>query len=232
MAISAIIPALNEEAIIGETVKALRVVSEISEIIVVDDGSRDRTAAEAALAGADRVLILAENRGKGGALAAGVEVAQGEIICFVDADLGATAAEFAHLLKPVLHGEADMAVAQFPAVKYSAGLGLVKRLASWGIHALSGYLTSSPLSGQRVLRRCVWEKALSARNGFGVEVALTVDCLRHGFTVAEVPLMMSHRQTGRNWHGFRHRGKQFIHVSRTLFHLWLNGRVNGREKQE
>ncbi|MBS3900424.1 MAG: glycosyltransferase family 2 protein [Dethiobacter sp.] len=224
MAISAIIPALNEETRIGETVKALRAVSEISEIIVVDDGSRDRTAAEAAQAGADRVLVLTKNRGKGEALAAGAALAQGEIFCFVDADLGATAAEFAYLLKPVLRGEADMAVAGFPAGRRSAGIGLVKRLASWGIHALSGYLPVSPLSGQRVLRRCVWEKAASARNGFGVEVGLTVDCVRHGYTVAEIPLLMTHRETGRNWHGFRHRGKQFVHVSRALLRLWLNRR--------
>ncbi|MBS3887074.1 MAG: glycosyltransferase family 2 protein [Dethiobacter sp.] len=228
MAISAIIPALNEEASIGKTVKALRLVSEISQIIVVDDGSRDRTAAEAEQAGADYVLVLAENRGKGGALAAGVELAHGEIFCFVDADLGATAAEFVHLVKPVLQGEADMAVAQFPAGRRSAGFGLVKRLASWGIYALSGYLPASPLSGQRVLQRGVWEKAVSFRDGFGVEVGLTVACVRHGYTVTEVPLSMTHRETGRNWQGFSHRGKQFIDVSRTLFRLW----VNRREKPE
>jgi len=228
MAISAIIPAFNEERKIGETVKALRVVREISEIIVVDDGSRDRTAAEAKQAGADHVLILPENRGKGGALAAGVALANGEILCFVDADLGATAAEFVSLVKPVLLGEADMAVAQFPAGSRSAGLGLVKGLASWGIHALSGYLSVSPLSGQRVLRRRVWEKALFARDGFGVEVGLTIDCIRHGYTVTEVPLTMTHRETGRDWQGIKHRGKQFIHVSLTLFRLW----VNGREKAE
>jgi len=228
MAISAIIPAFNEERNIGETVKALRLVREISEIIVVDDGSRDRTAAEAEQAGADYVLILPENRGKGGALAAGVELAHGEIFCFVDADLGATAVEFVSLVKPVLQGEADMAVAQFPAGRRSAGLGLVKGLASWGIHALAGYLTTSPLSGQRVLRRSVWEKAQSAREGFGVEVGLTVDCVRYGYIVTEVPLTMTHRETGRDWQGFRHRGKQFIHVSRALFRLW----VNGREKPE
>jgi glycosyltransferase involved in cell wall biosynthesis len=225
MGVTAIIPAFNEEARIGETIGGLLRVAEITEIIVVDDGSIDQTAQIGKLSGAHRVISLPQNIGKGGALARGVKAAQYDILCFVDADLGASAAEFATLLTPVLRGEVDMTVARFPAATRPAGIGLVKRLAVWGIERLSGYIPASPLSGQRVLKRIVWDKAICARDGFGVEVGLTVDCVRQGFTMREIPVKMHHRETGRDLQGFRHRGRQFVQVSRTLWRLWTNRRV-------
>jgi hypothetical protein len=225
MKISAVIPAYNEEARIGETVRALASVASICEIIVVDDGSLDQTAREAEAAGAHRVIVLDRNEGKGGALARGVIASCGEVLCFVDADLGASAAEFAVLLGPVMQGEADMVVAAFPQALQKCGLGLVKGMAVWGIGKLAGFRPSAPLSGQRVLKRAVWEQALCARDGFGVEVGLTVDCLRNGFTLVEIPVTMWHRETGRDWQGFTHRGRQFVQVSRTLWRLWLKRRV-------
>lgn len=223
--ISAIIPAFNEEQSIGRTIAALRQISGIDEIIVVDDGSSDRTAGAAAQAGAGQVIRLEKNRGKGHALAVGARQARGDILCFADADLGDTAGEFAKLLLPVLQAEADMTVARFPPPRRRAGMGLVKGLAGYGIYRLSGYRPNSPLSGQRVLRRCVWEAAAHAREGFGVEVGLTVGCLRAGFRLTEVPVRMSHRETGRDWHGLAHRGKQFLHVLRTLWRLKKKERV-------
>lgn len=220
MQISAIIPAYNEEDRIAETIKALQGIEAISEIIVVDDASLDQTAKKSQEAGAGVVLRLAKNGGKGGALAQGARLARGDVLCFVDADLGASAMEFAKLIEPVVSHEADMVVALFPQAVRPAGVGLVKRLATFGIRYLSGYQPASPLSGQRVLKRAVWEQALCVCDGFGVEVGLTVQCVQNGFTVKEVPVVMSHRETGRNIQGFKHRGRQFVQVSQTLWRLW------------
>lgn len=225
MLISAIVPAFNEEARIGDTIRALCAIPEIHEVIVVDDGSTDRTTDKAREAGAHQVISLALNRGKGGALACGADVACGDVLCFVDADLGASATEFVKLIEPVKRGEVDMVVASFPPAKRRAGIGLVKGLAVWGIQQLSGFRSQAPLSGQRVLKRKIWEQAVCARDGFGVEVGLTVDCLRHGYTMREVPVLMVHRETGRDLQGFKHRGRQFVQVSRTLWRLWLKRRV-------
>ncbi|MDW7652358.1 MAG: glycosyltransferase family 2 protein [Bacillota bacterium] len=225
MKISAIIPAYNEELRIGDTVRALLSVPEINEIIVVDDGSADQTAVRAKEAGAQRVIVLDKNRGKGGALSRGVEEAKGDVLCFVDGDLGSSAGQFGKLLVPVLQGDADMVVASFPRAKRPAGIGLVRGVAVWGINKLAGFRPTAPLSGQRVLRRDIWDKALCARDGFGVEVGLTVDCLRNGFRMKEIPVNMSHRESGRDWQGFKHRGKQFVSVSRTLLRLWVKRRV-------
>ena len=123
MQVSAIIPAYNEAAVIGATIRALQKIPELAEILVIDDGSEDLTAAQALLAGA-AVRRLPQNVGKGGALQEGVRLAQGEILCFVDADLGQSAVEFRHLLRPVLAGEADMTVAVFPPAARPGGFGL------------------------------------------------------------------------------------------------------------
>ncbi|NLN53852.1 MAG: glycosyltransferase family 2 protein [Firmicutes bacterium] len=219
MQVSAIIPAYNEAAVIGATIRALQKIPELAEILVIDDGSEDLTAAQALLAGA-AVRRLPQNVGKGGALQEGVRLAQGEILCFVDADLGQSAVEFRHLLRPVLAGEADMTVAVFPPAARPGGFGLVKGLAGYGVNKLAGYQSLAPLSGQRVLRREVWESLQTLPFGFGVEVGLTVECLRQGYRLQEIPVQMTHRETGRDLSGFKHRGRQFLHLLRTLIQLW------------
>lgn len=217
--VSAVIPAYNEESRIGDTIRALRALKEVAEIVVADDGSADNTGSAAKNAGADVVLKLKENRGKGEALARGLGAAGGDIICLVDADLGETAAEFGLLLAPVLAGEADMTVGVLPRPQRKAGFGLVMGLAAWGIRFLTGYRPVSPLSGQRVITRQVFEQC-GFRSGFGIEVGLTIECLRRGFRLLEVPVRMKHRESGRNLAGFRHRGRQFVQVARTLWQAW------------
>ena len=220
MKISAIIPAFNEEKKIAQTIEALTKLPEIDEIIVVDDGSKDDTSGVAQRAGVHRVITLSKNFGKGEALSRGVKEARGSIICFADADLGSSAGEFRKLIEPVMAELVDMTVAAWPKSKRRAGFGLVKGIASFGIMRLTGFSPVSPLSGQRVLKREVWEKTVLARSGFGVEVGLTVECLKNGYDLLEVPVNMFHRETGRTIAGFFHRGKQFIQVSRTLMRLW------------
>lgn len=90
--LSVVIPAFQEEALIGGTVRAIseelaaKLEPDTFEVLVVDDGSADQTARVAAEAGA-RVERLAENQGKGGALRAGVAAADGACVVFTDADL-------------------------------------------------------------------------------------------------------------------------------------------------
>lgn len=90
---SIVIPAHNEEAVISETVRAirgqLREDRVFGEIIVVDDGSQDRTAeiASEAIGGEGRVIRLNPNRGKAGAIAEGVNAATADRVLFTDADL-------------------------------------------------------------------------------------------------------------------------------------------------
>ena len=215
--ISVVIPAYNEAARVGDTVKAVVAIPFVNEVIVVDDGSTDSTAETADAAGAT-VIRTVENRGKGAALRMGVEAAGSDILALLDADLGPSAAEAECLMAPVVDGAADMAIAAFPVIPgKGGGFGFVVKLARWGIARATGHVMTAPLSGQRVLRRDVWKATDGVDEGFGAEVGLTIDTLCAGFRVLEVPTTMTHRVTGRDWNAIRHRGRQFFAVARALW---------------
>jgi glycosyltransferase involved in cell wall biosynthesis len=214
--ISIIIPAYNEEKYIGRTIEALKKLPLIDEIIVVDDGSTDKTSSAADNAGAI-VLRLHQNKGKGAALAEGFLHSKGDILVFLDADLGETAGQTLRLIQPILDNQADMTIAQFPVLNTrKGGFGFVVRLARWGIHKYTGLSMNSPLSGQRAMRRDVMKKIGNISDGFGVEVGLTIDASRYGFRIIETPTTMTHRLTGQNTRDVWHRYKQFVAVAKTL----------------
>lgn len=217
--VSAIVPAYNEEERIETTLKALRGIAQIDEIIVIDDGSLDRTAYLARPL-AHQVESFSQNLGKGAALARGVKQASGEILLFVDADLEEYACFCGALLEPVSNGDAHMTIARFPAPGKKGGFGFVKGLAKNGVRWLTGSSLDATLSGQRACKREVWESFTSIPCGFGIELGLTVHALRSGYRVKEILLPLSHRETGRDWNGFVHRGKQFLAILRTLIALW------------
>lgn len=212
--VSVIIPAYNEADRIGETVRAARELGD--EVIVIDDGSTDTTAEVARQAGADKVIRADRNGGKGAALNLGCAAANREILLLLDADLGETAGKAKVLLVPVQKGICDMSIAQFPKAAGKAGFGMVQKLSRWGIRRFTGQTMQCPLSGQRAMRKEVFEAIGGFASGFSVETGLTIDVLRKGFRALEVPVAMTHRATGRDFAGWRHRGKQLFDVARVL----------------
>jgi len=232
--VSVLIPAFNESERIAATIEAVRqiVTSDRLEIIVVDDGSDDATAAAAESAGAD-IVLRQRNAGKGAALRAALQLACGETLVLLDADLGATAAEAQKLLTPLLAGEADMTIATFPVRPgRGGGAGIVVRMARWGIRSLTGRIMTTPLSGQRALRRTALDSSGGFANGWGVEIALTVRALWRGFRVSEVATEMDHRVTGRSASAILHRMAQFSAVVRVLIGLWFVHRRDGGRKAQ
>lgn len=223
MSVIALIPAHNEAERIRATVEAAQGVAAIDRVLVIDDCSSDGTPQLAAAAGAE-VLTLTENIGKGGALQAGLDLVaeDADVVVLLDGDLGATAAEAGALLAPVLAGVADMTIATLPRPKGSGGFGLVKGLARFGIRTMSGYEATAPLSGQRALTRPAWLAATPFARGYGVEVGLTVRAARAGMRLLEVPTSMGHAATGRDLAGFKHRGRQFVHVAAALLRLAMD----------
>lgn len=220
MSVIALIPAHDEADRIADTVRATRSVDAIDRVVVIDDASTDGTGDVARGAGAE-VLTLDVNRGKGGALQAGLDAVadSADVIVLLDGDLGATAAQAALLLEPVLTGAADMTIATLPRPAGSGGFGLVKGLARAGIKALSGYEPTAPLSGQRALSWAAWQTATPFARGYGVEVGLTVKAAKAGLRVMEVPTTMGHAATSRDVAGFMHRGRQFVQVAAALARL-------------
>ncbi len=209
--VTIIIPAYNEGNSIQDTVQAVQNLGIVNQVIVVNDCSTDLTGDLAQATGAE-VFNLSRNVGKGGAINFGMKHARGGIIGLIDGDLGKSAAEVEKLIIPVVENKADMTIGRFPPAAKKGGFGLVTNLAKKGIMWFTGLQVSSPLSGQRVMRREIIEKVGPMEAGFGVEVGLTIDVLRLGFRVKEIPVQMTHAETGRDLAGFLHRGHQFLDV--------------------
>lgn len=212
--VSVVIPAYNEAALLPETLRALRALSDVDELVVVDDGSTDDTA-DAAEGPDTFVLRLRHNVGKGGALEAGVDAARGDVLVFLDADLGVSAGEATALIEPVCRDEADLVIGCF-AAREPAGFGLVQAVARGGIRLLTGLEVASPLSGQRAFHRRVLHSVPRFARRFGAEVAFTIDAVRAGWRVLEVSVAMTHAETQRDVAGFVHRGGQLWDVGKAL----------------
>lgn len=218
--ISIIIPAYNEEARIKNTLESIKNIKEIDEIVVIDDGSSDKTAEVASSIANEKIIVLRldKNRGKGYALNYGLKTAMknADIIGFLDADLENSASEVEKLIHPILNNETDVVIAKFPPAKKKGGLGFVKRLAKDSVLEMTGVELDATLSGQRLFKKEVLEKFDEIPFGYGVEVGMTIDILKHGYQIKEVLVNMTHNETGRNLKGFIHRGKQYYHIKKVL----------------
>lgn len=223
--VSVIIPAYNEADRITATLRAVRRHVRCDEVIVVDDGSEDATC-DLANVWADRVIRHAFNQGKGAALKTGWTAATGDILLFLDADLQESAGKASVLLTPLLEDRTDMAIAVLPGPARKVGFGLAKGLARKGIQWLTGFIPTAPLSGQRAVKRDVLDTCGQLDHGFGIEVGLTIDALRAGFRVEEIAVDFTHRETGNNWSGYFHRGREFYAIGRTLGQKWKESVTN------
>jgi hypothetical protein len=115
----------------------------------------------------------------------------------------------------VLADRADLAIA-LPPRQAGGGFGLVRGFAAWGIRRASGFRAAAPLSGQRACTARMLAACRPLAAGFGVEAAMTIDAVRDGGRVVEVPAEVGHRATGRGPRGFLHRGRQGLDIARAL----------------
>jgi glycosyltransferase involved in cell wall biosynthesis len=186
--ISVIIPAYNEEEGIVSTVKEVREATRSldAEIIVVDDGSTDKTA-ERAQELADKLVRHATNRGKGAAMRSGFEAASGEYLIFLDAD-GTYPAKFIPKMVQKL-AEVD---AVFTCRTNKEHIPFLNRLGNWLITKLikkfSGFVGNDPLSGLYGLRRNVVEAIGLESSTFAIETEIVVKVSGMRFTATEIPI--------------------------------------------
>jgi len=223
--VAVVIPARNEADRISATVTAALGLPAVALVVVVDDGSKDATAATARRAGAV-VTRHPRNRGKGAALETGAEAVRlldqreqrdaARHLLFLDADLGGTAALAGPLIEPVVAGTADMTIAVFTTTVKLGGHGLVVGLSGAGIRRATGWRPAQPLNGQRCLTRAAFEAARPLARGWGVETALSIDLLRQGLRVTEVEVELAHRATGTGMRAQLHRAHQLTDVARAL----------------
>ena len=217
---SVIIPVYNEEIKIKDTIDSIIDLDIVDEVIAVDDGSVDLS---------PQILkeyenpkfkykIQPSNKGKGRALEEGLKMIDSkcDICVFLDGDLGKTSSEVVKIIKPVIDGECDVAIAKFRPAKKKGGMGFVKRLAKNSVYELTGVELDSTISGQRAFKREVIEKFKHIPDGYGVEVGMTIDILKWNYIVKEYIVDMTHNETGRDLRGFIHRGKQYLHIRKIV----------------
>lgn len=210
----ALLAARNEADSIEQTIVALGEAIPGVVIWVADDASGDGTGPIAATQGAT-VVTRRNPLGKGGNVTeCAIEMLAGEgagdpdqVVLLLDGDLGPSAAALSRLVEAVAERDCDLAVAAF-ARRVGGGFGFALGFARWAIRNRSGFVAEAPISGQRAMRREVLEAVLPFADGWGMEVGMTIDAVRAGFTLREYELDLSHRATGRTLGGFLHRFRQ------------------------
>jgi glycosyltransferase involved in cell wall biosynthesis len=198
----AIVPAFNEEQTVSRVIDEIRAFDPGFAIVVVDDGSVDRTGVVAERRGV-QVLRLPFNLGIGGAVQTGYQYALDngfELAVQVDGDGQHNPQEIARLVGPILDGSADMVV----GTRFVEGGGYRgTRLRRVGIHLFAGLV--SLMVGQRVTDTTSGFRAVN-RKGIRLfasdyphdypEVEATVLVARHRLRMLEVPVKMRIRETG------------------------------------
>jgi hypothetical protein len=157
--VAVIIPAKDEEQRIGNVLRAAVASRLATEVIVVSDGSTDRTAEVAAKYPGVRVVRLPVNLGKGAAMAKGVANTSAEVVAFVDADLqGLTGDHIDQIIDPVLANRCEVCIGIFRGGKFWSDTD--QKFAPYS-------------NGQRAMKRWLFEGARDlADMRFGVEYAL------------------------------------------------------------
>jgi glycosyltransferase involved in cell wall biosynthesis len=185
--VSIVIPAMNEAGAVGAVVRELASAAAWHEILVIDDGSSDGTAAEAAAAGA-RVVRHPYNKGNGAAVKSGIRASSGEFILIIDADGQHNPADALRLVERL--GEYDLVVAARSADTQASP---ARRWGNAALNRLAGFLTERRIpdltSGFRAARRaCLLEFLSLLPNGFSTPTTTTLCFLKAGYNVAFEPV--------------------------------------------
>ena len=213
---AAIVPAYNEGETIADVVRVLVRSALFSDVIVVDDGSKDQTGRAAEKAGA-AVIRLPENQGKGAAMRTGVGRTIAPFVFFCDADLlGLTSDHLRSVLAPVLSGAAGMCV------------GLRDRGPFWTF--LSSVLPL--IGGERALRREIFESIPDQYlRGFRAELAMNAKCRQMRLPVKSVRMPGVHIRRKMQKVGFWKGLLGYVHMDAQLavvsLELWI-ARLRGK----
>jgi len=200
---SIVLPARNEALVIGETVARLRALFPETEILVVNDGSTDDTAAIAEAAGA-RVISHPYSKGNGAAIKTGARAAKGEWIVFMDADGQHDPADIPRLLDKLANGYDMVVGARQEGSQASLGRSIANRLYNGLASYMTGHRVEDLTSGFRAVRASRFREFLYLLpNGFSYPSTSTMAFFRSGYPVAYVPI-----------HAARRVGKSHIRIVR------------------
>ena len=209
MKVSLIIPAYNEEKTIGDVIYVAQKNPFVDEIVVVNDGSTDKTPLIAKKMGVN-LINLGENKGKGYALYEGVKNSIGDIVIFLDADLiDLKTYHITELIKPIIEGEYLTTCGIFEKGRFATDLS----------HKLTPFL-----SGQRAMIRSLWENfKYDPEIRYGFEITLSDYFWRNKIKVKYVVLegvtqLMKEEKIGTK-EGRKSRIKMYKDIARSIFKI-------------
>ena len=217
--LSVVIPALNEEQGIEEiSRRVLSVVESLQavgvddlELLVVDDGSSDRTADIAASIEGVRLIKHPQNRGYGAALQTGFTRAKGDLIGFLDADGTYPPEYFPQLCDAALDGAELVVGTRMTGTK--SDMPLTRRVGNFFFANLLSLIGSQKISdsasGMRVFRKEILEQLLPLPNGLNLTPVMSTRAMYEGIKMVEVPIPYSER-VGRSKLSVVHDGSLFL----------------------
>lgn len=193
MNLSIILPAKNESAAIGATISSIRQHYPDAEVIVVNDGSTDSTAAVAEAAGA-KVVHHPYSKGNGAAIKSGTRVATGSVIVFMDADGQHDPADIPRLLARLDDGHDMVVGARQNGSQASVGRGLANGFYNKLATYMTGHRIEDLTSGFRAVRADKFREFLYLLpNGFSYPTTSTMAFFRAGYSVAYEPIHAAQR---------------------------------------
>ncbi len=217
--LSVVIPAYNEENGIAEIAnRVLKVKPELTkvgidelELLVVDDGSRDRTAEVAGCIDGVTLVRHPKNKGYGAALKTGFSQASGELIGFLDADGTYPPEYFPKLCQSALNGS-DLVIGSRMAGEDSQ-MPLTRRVGNFFFATLLSILgrqkVTDSASGMRVFKREILEHIYPLPDGLNLTPVMSTRALHEGITIKEIPIPYSER-VGRSKLSVIHDGRIFL----------------------
>jgi glycosyltransferase involved in cell wall biosynthesis len=194
--ISFIVPAYDEAATIGDVLERVAALGLDSQIVIVDDGSRDGTAAiaERFAEGRDGVVLLRQpNRGKGAAIRAAIPHLDGEIAVIQDADLEYDPADVPQLIEPIERGVADVVFGSRlsggrPQRAYLFWHLVGNRFLSLLTNLLFNTTLSDMETGYKALRTEILRSLDLRQDDFGIEPEITAKVCKRKLRVYELPI--------------------------------------------
>ena len=187
--ISIIVPAYNEEKRIENTLKRIKKVPVAKEIIVIDDGSKDKTAAKAGRYA--KVIRHTVNKGKGAAMRAGARAAKGDILVFIDASQFEPE-EIPELLERMKKTRADMVVGvrDFRIIPWHRRI--TNNLTKLAVLMGTGRYISDALSGFRAVKRKEFLALGTQEARYCIESEINFRAFKHGLKIAEAPVRVTY----------------------------------------
>lgn len=197
MKLTIIVPVFNEEKTIGEVIRSLKKIdlSRLGlkkEIIVVDDGSVDKSSGIISSFDGIKLLRHASNIGKGAAIRTALQNSSGEIVVIQDADLEYYPKEIAKLVKPIVEGRASVVYGSRFKGKILGRRFVVhelgNRILSFATALLFSVRVSDMETGYKAFKRSVLKGLTLKAHGFDFEPEITAKILKKGYKILELPI--------------------------------------------